>query len=64
MIVADQDISFTAMREKLHELLRIVQQDPAVEDVHGFTGGGTLNVASACGAVEAARRDEKSPPTK
>ncbi|MDQ2842375.1 MAG: multidrug efflux RND transporter permease subunit [Acidobacteriota bacterium] len=45
-IVADQDISFNAMREKLHELLRIVQQDPAVDDVQGFTGGGTLNVAS------------------
>jgi multidrug efflux pump len=47
MIVADQDISFTAMREKLHELLRIVQQDPAVEDVQGFTGGGTLNRATS-----------------
>jgi multidrug efflux pump len=44
-IVADQDISFNAMREKLHELLRIVHQDPAVDDVQGFTGGGTLNVA-------------------
>ncbi len=47
MIVADQDISFAAMREKLHEMMKIVQQDPAVEDVEGFTGGGTLNVASA-----------------
>ena len=45
-IVADQDISFTAMREKLHDLLRIVQTDPAIDDVQGFTGGGTLNVAS------------------
>ncbi len=45
-IVADQDISFIAMREKLHELLRIVQTDPAIDDVQGFTGGGTLNVAS------------------
>ncbi|MBV9669698.1 MAG: efflux RND transporter permease subunit, partial [Acidobacteriales bacterium] len=45
-IVADQDISFTAMREKLHEFLRIVQADPAVDDVEGFTGGGTLNNAS------------------
>ncbi len=45
-IVADQDISFAAMREKLHELLRIVGQDPAIDDVQGFTGGGTLNVAS------------------
>ncbi len=44
-IVADQDISFAAMREKLHQFLAIVQQDPAVEDVEGFTGGGTLNVA-------------------
>ncbi|MDQ2711075.1 MAG: multidrug efflux RND transporter permease subunit [Acidobacteriota bacterium] len=45
-IVADQDISFTAMKEKLHEALRIVQKDPAVDDVQGFTGGGTLNNAS------------------
>lgn len=45
-IVADQDISFAAMREKLHDFLRIVQADPAVQDVEGFTGGGQLNVAS------------------
>jgi multidrug efflux pump len=45
-ILADQDISFTAMREKLHAFLRIVQADPAVDDVSGNTGGGTLNVAS------------------
>jgi multidrug efflux pump len=44
-ILADQDISFTAMREKLHAFLRIVQADPAVDDVSGFTGGGTLNTA-------------------
>jgi len=45
-IVADQDISFAAMREKMHDFLRIVQADPAMADVQGFTGGGTLNVAS------------------
>jgi multidrug efflux pump len=45
-IVADQDISFAAMREKLHDFLRIVQADPAMADVEGFTGGGTLNVAA------------------
>jgi multidrug efflux pump len=45
-IQADQDISFTAMREKLHAFLKIVQTDPAVENVTGFTGGGTLNSAS------------------
>ena len=46
-IVADQDISFAAMREKLHQLMSIVQKDPAIDDLEGFTGGGTLNVASA-----------------
>ncbi len=39
-IVAAQDISFTAMREKLQELVDIVGADPAVESVLGFTGGG------------------------
>jgi multidrug efflux pump len=46
-IVADQDISFAAMREKLHQLMAIFGKDPAVDDLEGFTGGGTLNVASA-----------------
>ncbi len=45
-IQADQDISFNAMREKLHSFLRIVEKDPAVQNVEGFTGGGTLNSAS------------------
>ena len=45
-IQADQDISFNAMREKLHTFLRIVEKDPAVQNVEGFTGGGTLNSAS------------------
>ena len=35
-ILADQDISFTAMREKLHAFLRIVEADPAVDDVVGL----------------------------
>jgi multidrug efflux pump len=34
------------MDEKLHAFMRIVQKDPAVENVEGFTGGGTLNSAS------------------
>lgn len=45
-VVADQDISFAAMREKLHALMKIAGSDPAIEDLEGFTGGGTLNVAS------------------
>ncbi len=44
-IVADQDISFAAMREKMHQMVKIVQEDPAVQDVEGNTGGGTLNAA-------------------
>lgn len=46
-IVADQDISFKAMQQKMFEFLHIIQQDPAVDNVNGFTGGGTLNNASA-----------------
>jgi multidrug efflux pump len=39
-IVAVQDISFQAMRQKLQDLVDIVGADPAVESVLGFTGGG------------------------
>ncbi len=44
-LVADQDISFAAMRDKMHQMMAIVMKDPAIADVNGFTGGGTLNVA-------------------
>jgi len=37
---ADQSISFQAMVQKLRMAMSIVQQDPAVQDVVGFTGGG------------------------
>ncbi len=37
---ADQSISFQAMQAKLTDLSRIVQQDPAVRSVVGFTGQG------------------------
>jgi multidrug efflux pump len=39
-IQAAQDISFQAMRQKLTEVLEIIQRDPAVESVMGFSGGG------------------------
>ena len=39
-IQADQAISFTAMRGKLQDYIHIVGQDPAVENVVGFTGSG------------------------
>jgi multidrug efflux pump len=39
-ITADQSISFQAMQQKLVELMAIVERDPAVETVVGFSGGG------------------------
>jgi multidrug efflux pump len=38
---ADQSISFQAMQQKLSQLMTIVQQDPAVQTVVGFTGQGS-----------------------
>ena len=42
-IQADQSISFQLMRQKLAQFIAIVKQDPAVENVVGFTGGGQTN---------------------
>ena len=39
-IRADQSISFQAMRQKLDDFIGLVRQDPAVENVIGYTGGG------------------------
>jgi len=45
-IIADQSISFQAMEKKLAQLQNIVQKDPAVASVAGFTGGRALNSAN------------------
>ncbi len=42
-IQADQSISFQAMRVKLADFMRIVGEDPAVQNVVGFTGGAQRN---------------------
>jgi multidrug efflux pump len=42
-IQADQSISFQLMRQKLAQFIAILRQDPAVENVVGFTGGGQTN---------------------
>ncbi|MEO5955774.1 MAG: multidrug efflux RND transporter permease subunit [Nitrospiraceae bacterium] len=39
-IQASQDISFQAMRQKLTEVVGIIKNDPAVDNVMGFSGGG------------------------
>jgi multidrug efflux pump len=41
LLQADQSISFQAMTLKLRQMMAIVQQDPAVENVVGFTGAGS-----------------------
>jgi multidrug efflux pump len=42
-IQADQSISFQEMKTKLTQLQTIVQEDPAVASVVGFTGGAMTN---------------------
>ena len=42
-IRADQSISFQLMEKKLTQFVDIIRQDPAVESVSAFTGGGQTN---------------------
>jgi multidrug efflux pump len=42
-IVGDQDIAFDAMKTKTQSLARIVQDDPAVDTVAAYVGGGSVN---------------------
>ncbi|HEX8896572.1 MAG TPA: multidrug efflux RND transporter permease subunit [Terriglobales bacterium] len=42
-IVGDQDIAFDAMKSKTQSLARIVQDDPAVDTVAAYVGGGSVN---------------------
>ena len=44
-LVADQSISFQAMRQKLVNFVAVVRADPAVDHVVAFTGGGQRNSA-------------------
>lgn len=45
-IRADQSTSFQAMQRRIQRFLAIVQEDPAVQYVTGFTGGGQRNSAN------------------
>ncbi len=42
-IQADQGISFQSMQQKLGQFMAILQADPAVDSVVGFTGGSQTN---------------------
>jgi multidrug efflux pump len=51
-IIADQSISFQAMEKKLAQLQNIVETDPAVASVIGFTGTRALNTANVYVALK------------
>jgi multidrug efflux pump len=40
-IMADQDMAFAGMRQRVAEFIRIVKSDPAVQNVVAFSGGNT-----------------------
>jgi multidrug efflux pump len=44
-ILGDQDSSFQAMDVTLKQMVKIINADPAVESVNGFTGGSRPNTA-------------------
>ncbi len=61
---ADQSVSFQSMVQKLRSAMAIVQADPAVQDVVGFTGGGGFGATNTAnifvGLKPLAQRKEKS----
>jgi multidrug efflux pump len=59
-IQADQGISFQAMRQKLDNFMAIVMQDPAVENVVGFTGGARRNSGQMFAALKPVRERRES----
>ncbi|MBK3733180.1 MMPL family transporter [Azospirillum brasilense] len=42
-VVADQSTSFTLMKEKMERFVALMQADPAVDTVVGYTGGSRTN---------------------
>ncbi|MDD5543685.1 MAG: multidrug efflux RND transporter permease subunit [Acidobacteriia bacterium] len=44
-VQADEGTSFQAMNKILVRMINIIMQDPAIDTVNGFTGGGTGNTA-------------------
>ena len=45
-VQADQGSSFQMMRQRVDTFMAIIKEDPAVENVNGFTGGGQRNGAN------------------
>jgi multidrug efflux pump len=59
-VQADQSISFQAMQQKLTRFLEIVKQDPAIDTIVGFTGGGQTNSGFAFASLKP--RSERDAP--
>ena len=55
-IQADQDTSFQAMNKTLLQMVNIVNSDPAVDNVNGYVGGGTMNTGRMYIVAQAPRR--------
>jgi multidrug efflux pump len=51
-VVADQSTSFQAMRQKMIQYVAILQKDPDVASVVGFTGGAQTNAGSVFVALK------------
>lgn len=59
-IQADQSISFQAMRGKLQDFMKIIRDDPAVDNVTGFTGGSRVNSGMMFIHPQATRRTQRN----
>ncbi len=59
-IQADQSISFQAMRGKLQDFMKIIRDDPAVDNVTGFTGGSRVNSGMMFITPQATRRTQRN----
>ena len=65
ILQADQSASFQLMSEKLRQMMAIVQSDPAVQNVVGFTGansgfGGSINSGAVIVSLKPFRNDHRS----
>jgi multidrug efflux pump len=55
-VLADQDTSFQAMRDRLIQIVKVIGKDPAVDNVLAFTGGnGATNTANSYIALKPLR---------
>jgi len=59
-VQADQAISFEAMRQKLAQLLAIVQDNPSVESVRGYTGTGAGQTNAGIVSIDLKPKSQRS----